>query len=72
MSCCPCRVIGPGTFPPDDPDGSKARAQVIGHALDHAAYGWAKGLPVRNDRRDWTLEEIELYNKTYDKAMADI
>jgi len=22
---CPCRVIGPGTYPPDDPDGSKSR-----------------------------------------------
>lgn len=25
---CPCRVIGPGTFPHDDPDGSKARKEL--------------------------------------------
>lgn len=27
-SCDRCRVIGPGTFPPDDPDGSKARVEL--------------------------------------------
>jgi len=25
---CPCRVIGPGTFPLDDPDGSKSKAEL--------------------------------------------
>jgi len=25
---CMCRVIGPGTFPPGDPDGSKARTEL--------------------------------------------
>lgn len=45
------------------------RQKVIGHALDHVAYGWAKGLPVRHDRRDWTQEEIDLYNVTYDEGV---
>ncbi len=43
--------------------------KVIGHALDHIAYKWAKGLPVRHDRRDWTPEEVALYNETYDTAV---
>lgn len=48
------------------------RKKVIGHALDHVAYKWARGLPVRHDRRDWTPEEIELYNKTFDEARASV
>ena len=48
------------------------REQVIGHALDHIAYHWAPGLPVRHDRRDWTEEEMELYDETYDKAYEDM
>ena len=43
------------------------RDKVIGHALDHIAYQWAKGLPVRHDRREWTEEELQLYNETYDR-----
>ena len=45
----------------------KDRIKVIGHAMDHVAYMWARGLPVRHDRRDWTQEETELYNETYDR-----
>jgi hypothetical protein len=46
------------------------KQKVIGHALDHIAYKWAKRLPVRHDRREWTEEEVSLYNVTYDKALA--
>ncbi len=45
--------------------------KVIGHALDHVAYRWARGLPVRHDRREWTEEEVALYNETYDKARKE-
>jgi hypothetical protein len=38
----------------------------MGHALDHVAYNWAKCLPSRHDGRNWTKEERELYDKTYD------
>lgn len=47
------------------------RNKVIGHAQDHVAYRWAKGLPVRHDRREWTAEEIALYNETYDKLIKE-
>ena len=49
---------------------NKDREKVIGHALDHASYGWAgSGLPVRHDRREWTEEESSLYRETYKKAI---
>jgi hypothetical protein len=46
-------------------------AKVIGHAQDHVAYRWARGLPVRHDRREWTLEETALYNETYDRLLKE-
>jgi hypothetical protein len=46
----------------------KDREKVIGHALDHVAYRWTKGLPIRHDRREWTAEERELYNASYNEA----
>jgi len=44
------------------------KQKVIGHALDHVAYGWSPCLPVRHDRKQWTQEEIDLYNETYEEA----
>ena len=46
------------------------KKKVIGHALDHVAYKWSRGLPVRHDRREWTQEEVTLYNETFDKALG--
>ena len=42
-------------------------AKVKGYAMDHVAYRWGRGLPVRYERRKWTKEEIDLYNKTFDE-----
>ena len=47
------------------------RNKVIGHALDHRAYRWARGLPVRHDRRAWTDEETQLYDETFEKGMEN-
>ena len=46
------------------------KAKVMGHALDHVAYKWARGLPVRHDGREWTAEEVEYYNMAFDKALG--
>lgn len=50
------------------PMTDKDRDKVVGHALDHIAYGWAPGLPVRHDLRRWTRDETRLYYKTYREA----
>lgn len=50
------------------PMTDKDREKVMGHALDHVAYGWAPGLPVRHDRRKWTRAETRLYYNTYREA----
>lgn len=39
--------------------------KVVGHALDHRAYGWCPGLPVRHDGRPWTEDERAVYNEVY-------
>lgn len=47
------------------------RKQIIGYALDHVDYQWAPCLPVRHDGREWTEEEVALYNKTYKDAFKE-
>jgi len=52
-------------FDPSVPD--TRMEQAVGHARNHRAYKWAKGLPVRHDRTDWTKEEIAAYEAEYNR-----